>query len=220
MSLLRGPLAPGWPQAAHLQTVYMALWLLRVHIWVKALNSLHDFKASHHSSSEISGYGQQISVCTCPISCAIRGNEKGLISGQFGRVFPELLSIMSKHTSFCRHFICSQGSHQGLGFSSEQWAQESHSLLYKKSGSNLDSCISLSRHTRHVDAITCWNNAALITIRVTLGKTTNTEQRQGILTLLKGIQRLNLWLPMFGQPVIFVGGKTFTYSYKKSTSRT
>lgn len=175
------------------------MWLVHGHIGVKV--SFHDFKSSMHCNfSQICGDNQQIAVCTCPISCDIRGNEEVLISGQFGHVFPELLPIMSKHTSFCSLFICSLSPHQGLGLSSKQWAQESHSLLYKKSGSNLDSCISLSRHTRHVSGITCWNNAVLIAIRVTLGQTTNTEQRRGILTLFKGIRRLNLWLSVFAQP--------------------
>lgn len=115
-----------------------------------------------------------------------QGKRRGLISGRWGHVFPELLSIMSKHTSFCRHFICSQSPHQGLALSSKQWAQESTSLLYKKSGSHLDSCISLSRHTRHVSGITCWNNAVLIAILVTLSKTTNTKQRREFQHCLRG----------------------------------
>lgn len=122
-----------------------------------------------------------------------------------------------------RALICSKIPHQGLRLSSKQWAQESHSQLYKKSGSNLDSCIFLSRHTRHVSGITCWNNAVLIVIRVTLGKTTNNEQRQRILTLFKRICRLNLWLPVFAlyyvwdlNPVVCVEGKTFKYSNEKN----
>lgn len=161
-----------WLCGLHMYT--QTRWLVLTNLKVRALRK-HD--SVWQSLTDPQGWW---AVCGMYLPYFLCNHRKwrGLISGQRGHVFPELLSIMSKHTSFCGHFICSQSPHQGLGLSSKQWAQESRSLLHKKSGSHLDSCISLSRHTRHVSGITCWNNAVLIAIRVTLGKTTNTEQRR------------------------------------------
>ncbi len=188
--------APGWPQAkvftltGYAASTYTPIfresncWLVLTNLkfcaWLP--HAWFNLAIPHRSVG--------IAVCGMYLPYFLRYHRKwrGLISGQRDHVFPELFSIMSKHTSFCGHFICSQRPHQGLGLSSKQWAQESHSLLYKKSGTHLDSCISLSRHTRHVSGITHWNNAVLIAIRVTLGRITNTEQRREFLHCLRGFE--------------------------------
>lgn len=169
-AFFRTLLVPGWPQA----TVY-SLWLLHVH--QASANEIilgSEWCCRRHDAigepwTDLRGFGGEVYGMYLPCFLCDQRKWGGLISGQRGHVFPELLSIMSKHTSFCRHFICSLSPHQGLGLSPKQWAQESRSLLHNKSGSHLDNSIYLSRHTRHVSGITCWNNAVLIAIQVNVG---------------------------------------------------
>lgn len=109
----------------------------------------HKHNSIQKQTSRDSG---QITVCSCSISRAVGGNEDASSAVCEAMCF---LSIMSKHVSFCGHFICSLSPHEGHRLFSKQWAEECHSLLHKKSNSHLDSGIYLSRQTRHDSGITC-----------------------------------------------------------------